>query len=218
MNADFWNSRWEQQQIGFHQHDVNAMLQQHIALLQLAPADVILVPLCGKSLDMVWLRDTGAHVVGAELSRIAVEDFFAENAIEHTLEPGDRFQRYASRGLEILQGDFFDLRSADLSGAHAVYDRAALIALPPEMRVRYADFMASLLPAGSRVLLIAIEYDQNEMNGPPFSVPPLEVETLFGHNFEITQIVSEEALEREERFKKRGLTWLREQCYLLVRR
>ncbi len=82
MEPAFWHKRWADNQIGFHQGQVNSYLQTHWPALGLETGSRVLVPLCGKSLDLVWLAGQGYRVLGVELSRRAVEDFFREHGLE----------------------------------------------------------------------------------------------------------------------------------------
>ncbi len=185
MKHEFWHERWEQDQIGFHQQEINSYLTTHWSELGLPEGAPVFVPLCGKSLDMLWLREQGHPVFGIELSHKAVQAFFHENEIEPSVNETEHFVEYSSDNLTLFAGDFFQLRRADLGEIHAVYDRAALIALPPEMRGDYASHMAGLLPAGAHVLLITMQYREGVLQGPPFSVEEPEVERLYGERFSI---------------------------------
>lgn len=218
MNPDFWLSRWNENKIGFHQAHINEQLTTFYPRLGLKPGDRIFVPLCGKTKDMIWLRDKGVEVIGVELSDIAARAFFAEHGMQPAITSDERFTHYIARGIEILQGDFFSVRASDLAGAAVVYDRAALIALPPDMRVRYADRMGELVPSGGRMLLVTAEYPPEEMSGPPFTVVEREVRELFGESFTITKLIERDILAVEPRFRERGLSELIEKVYLLVRK
>jgi thiopurine S-methyltransferase len=175
------------------------------------------VPLCGKSPDLVWLREEGLNVVGIELSRTAVEAFFNENHLsgKWTIEAGIPCCR--AEGYKIYCGDFFKLANADLDGACTVYDRGSLVALPPEMRARYATHLAALLPSGSRMLLISYTYNQAETAGPPFSVSQKELEGLFGEDFQVEFLIEEDALWSHQGLVVRGVTQFTEYVVLLTR-
>lgn len=190
MEHSFWLERWEQNQIGFHQSEINAYLSAHWRELGLADGAPVFVPLCGKSLDMLWLREQGHQVVGVELSEKAVAAFFDENAISAKVQRGEAFTIYRAEGLRLLVGDFFALTVDDLDGCRAVYDRASLIALPPELRRNYAEHMANLLPQGASILLVTMEYPEGALEGPPFSVSEEEVQALYAGQFSIERCAS----------------------------
>jgi thiopurine S-methyltransferase len=218
MEHDFWHERWKEGQIGFHQDRVNSYLTQHLTRTGAQKGGTVLVTLCGKSLDMLWLHEQGFDVVGVEISPLAVEAFFSENDLQPTITTSGKFQRFHAENITLLCGDFFDLTTADIGDVAAVYDRASLIALPPEMRPRYAEHLTNLLPHGTNVLLVTMDYPQEQMQGPPFSVSESEVYDLYDHNFEITRLESMDILENNLRFKERGLTKLIERTYLLARK
>ena len=217
METDFWLERWERNQIGFHQDAVNSYLIKHLPELRLRAGDPVFVPLCGKTLDMLWLDEQGYAVLGVELSPLAIESFFKENARRVRCVQAGMFTRWTSGSLDILCGDFFDLTREDLGGAKAVYDRASLIALPPHMRPAYAAHMAGLLPSASRILLVTLEYPEGEMAGPPFSVGEREVRRLYHDWFDVKVLGSTDILAQNPRFRDRGLTRLCEIVYLLVK-
>lgn len=220
MEADFWHQRWEMRQIGFHQSEVNCHLADFWAAIAaaVAPEGKVFVPLCGKSLDMLWLRERGHAVLGVELSEIAAREFFADNALPMDITPQPPFVRYGHAGLDILQGDFFSLTPAHLDGCRLFYDRAALIALPPSMRERYAAHFSTLLPAGAEGLLVTLEYDQSRMDGPPFSVDTAEVHQLFESGFVVQALCSTDVTADNARFRDRGVPVLHEKAYRLRRR
>jgi thiopurine S-methyltransferase len=175
----------------------------------------IFVPLCGKSLDMVWLRGQGHAVLGVELSEIAVRDFFSEQGRTPAHATRGKFAQCEADGIRILCGDFFDLRREDMVNVRAVYDRASLVALPPEMRERYARHLVDILPAGSQVLLVTFDYPQDEMNGPPFAVSVDEVHALYAPYAQIRLLEQADILDREPRFRARGVTRMQENIFLL---
>jgi len=218
MKKDFWLERWEREEIGFHQNEVNPYLRQYWQELHLARDSVVFVPLCGKSQDMLWLREQGHQVLGVELSAIAVQAFFKENGcIQHHFSRG-KFEHCEADGIRILCGDFFDLSKEDLANAGAVYDRASLIALPPEMRERYARHLVSILPHATQILLITVDYPQPEMQGPPFSVSSGEVEALYREHAEVSLLAQMDVLAQNPRFQERGLSRLQENIFLLTLR
>ena len=215
MQKEFWLDRWQQNQIGFHQEEGNPALREFAGELKIAPGDLVFVPLCGKSLDLEWLRQQGYRVLGVELSTIAIKNFFVEQGKEASVTTHDAFQSYRNGDIEILCGDYFDLDADMFTDVRAVFDRAALIAMPPEMRQSYADKIAELLQSGTRILLVTMEYPDNQMQGPPFSVPEQNVRDLYEKNFSISVLQENDILAREPRFRERGLTSMVEKIYLL---
>lgn len=218
MDANFWHERWQQGQIGFHQPEFHPSLPRFWAGLGVAPGSTVFVPLCGRSLDMLWLSRQGHPVLGIELSPIAAAGFFTHEAIEPVISARDAFTVYTAEGYEILQGDFFDLTPDTTGPLHAWYDRAALIALPPPMRRRYAGHLGGLLAPGARGLLITLEYAQEKMHGPPFSVPVDEVHALFDGEFDVELLEREDVLAANPRFAERGLDHFHEAVFRLERR
>ena len=217
MDPSFWHDRWENQDIGFHQADIHALLPAYWPRLELASDAPVFVPLCGKSLDMVWLAQQGHRVIGAELSQRAIDDFFAERGLAPTTRTSGGFIVKSAGPYELWCGDFFDLPREAVAGVAGVYDRAALIALPQALRQRYAETLASLLPATARILLITLEYEQSQMAGPPFSVPGDQVRALFAGSFRLEELECRDVLDGHPHFKQRGLTALCESAFLLRR-
>ncbi len=208
MKAEFWHDRWKKNQIGFHSEVVNPRLTEHWPGLEIEEGAAVFVPLCGKSLDMRWLQARGHPVVGVELSPIAVHEFFAEAERSPSQSQVGPFTRSTEKDFELYCGDLFDLDASQLSMTRACYDRGSLVALPPDLRVRYAEHLARILPNPMTILMMIVEYDQSKMNGPPHSVSRAEVDRLFGGEFEITELWSSGWLEAPPRFQKRGLeTW-----------
>jgi len=215
MNPEFWHERWRQGEIGWHEAEINVHLSDNWPRLSVEPGERVFVPLCGKSLDLLWLAGEGHRVLGVEISRLAVEAFFADNALHPSISEEPPFLRYRAAELEILCGNFFDLTKEHLDGVRGVYDRASLIALPPEMRPGYAEHLQALLGVDVKVLLITFDYDQSEMSGPPFSVTENEVRELFGDRFDIEPVARKDVLAENDQFRQRGLSHLLERVYVL---
>lgn len=226
MEIDFWLERWNNNEIGFHQQDMNPYLgyfygDKGPAVEQREKLKVF-VPLCGKSRDMLWLSQNGYKVFGVECSERAVKDFFEENALSYKHAVKDEHAFYqtsdqAASVIEIFQGDFFSLQKQDLDGVTDIFDRASLVALPLEMRTRYAEKMAELQNPGTRTLLVTLTYDQSQMNGPPFSVSEELVEALYAEHFSIEKLCFKDTIDDEPRMRDRGLTSLVETVYKLTR-
>lgn len=216
MKTEFWLERWEQNQIGFHQDEFNNHLQAFWSGLAVPAGSQVFVPLCGKSRDMLWLRAQGFMVTGVEVSPIAVRDFFAENGLDVTISSQGKLERWESAGLVILLGDFFDLQAEDVADCSAVFDRASLIALPPDMRLRYAQHFISILPTHAQTLLVTLEYAQAEMKGPPFAVGEEEIQGYYAQAFALERLFVTDVLAENPGFRQRGLTRLEEKVYRLT--
>lgn len=212
-----WLGRWQENRIGFHQENVNSRMIRYWHRLALNPAASVFVPLCGKTQDMIWLKEAGYSVIGNELSDIACRDFFNENALALSESKRGKFNRFANQQVELLQGDFFDLVRENLEDVTGVFDRASLVALPANLRTQYADHMATILTPGCKMLLITMEYDQSKMQGPPFSVTEEEVRELFSSSFTIETISESSGPEILGNLKDRGLETLTEKVYLIER-
>ena len=217
MDPEFWQERWKNQEIGFHQPDFHALLQKYWPRLDLRPGSPVFVPLCGKSLDMVWLAQRGHSVIGAELSELAIDDFFAERGLTATTKTAGDFTVKSADAYELWCGDIFDLPPEAVADVAGVYDRAALIALPRPLRERYAEKLKALLPSRTPILLVTLEYEQAQMSGPPFSVPRREVHELFADTHRCAELECRQVIESHAHFKQRGLTALEECAFLLQR-
>ncbi len=203
MQPEFWHERWSSNQIGFHEGKPNDDLVAFWSTLELPPHARVLVPLCGKSHDLGWLRSQGHEVVGVELSEIACEAFFEEQGLKPTVAPAGAYTAWSVPGLTILQGDFFDLPTDE--PFDAVWDRAATVALPDDLRERYAKKLAELVRPGGRMLLSVFDYPQTQRAGPPFSVPPVMVEALYAEHFTIQALQKVDAIQPD--LDLYGVTW-----------
>lgn len=217
MHHEFWHERWQARQIGFHQPAAHPFLVRWWPTLGLATGSRVYVPLCGKSLDMVWLAERGLRIVGSELSPIAIREFFTERGLVPSTTALGGFRRHLASPYELLEGDALALTDAELGPVHAAYDRAALVALPPEMRPAYAASLARLLPAGAGVLLIAFEYPQELKGGPPFSVEASEVRGLFEPAFRLEQVERVDVIADNPKFAELGIPALHETAFRLTR-
>ena len=152
MKAEFWHDMWASGVVGFHQGEVNNYLKAHWQKLQLAGDESVLVPLCGKSLDMIWLAQQGHEVLGVELSQKALDEFLIENGVEGEPHQSEGYSGYELPSMTLLCGDFFNLSTTHCQKTSVVYDRAALVALPPEMRKKYVAHLRQILPVGTQFL------------------------------------------------------------------
>lgn len=215
MEREFWLEAWRQGRIGFHREQVNPALVAHEALFLGGGPHRVLVPLCGKSVDLAWLAARGHEVVGVELSPIAIDAFFEEAQIERTIREVGAFRLHESPGLTIVEGDWFEV-TADLVGTFdRVWDRAAMIALPPDWRARYVGHLEQLARPGALILLSTLEYDPSVMSGPPFSVTEEEVRMRY-QQAEVRRLDQVDVLSEEPRWIERGHRWMNT-CTWLVR-
>ncbi|MEA3277814.1 MAG: thiopurine S-methyltransferase [Pseudomonadota bacterium] len=215
MEPEFWHERWRRGEIGWHRDEINVHLQEHWPRLGVTSDARVFVPLCGKTLDLLWLAGQGHRVLGVEISPLAVDAFFAENGLKPEVVDEPPFRRYRVDEIELLCGDFFDLTAAHLDGVEAVFDRASLIALPPHMRPGYAEHLKGLIRDETKILLVTLDYIQDEMPGPPFSVPEKEVRALLGGRFDIKLLAELDVWAENPRFQQRGLSRLTEHVYKL---
>lgn len=216
MEPDFWHKRWADNQIGFHLPEVNPGLQRHWPRLAVVEGAKVLVPLCGKSLDLMWLASQGYRVLGVELSEQAVEAFFGEQNLTPRISQQGAFKVYRADSVEVWCGDFFALDADAVADCTALYDRAALIALPPLMRTQYAEHLGHLLGVGCKGLLITLDYDQVQKAGPPFAVTDDEVKVLLGPHWALALLEERDILGESGKFAQDGVTRLEERAYQLT--
>ncbi|MEG2826011.1 MAG: thiopurine S-methyltransferase [Acinetobacter sp.] len=184
MQHDFWHDKWQTNNIGFHQDQPHPLLTQHLQSLSLSSNARIFVPLCGKSLDLAWLIKQGYHVVGIDLSPIAIQALIIDLGLSFKETQSGELTHYQHPQIELFVGDFFQLTAQQLGDIDAVYDRAALIALPPQMRSQYTQHLLDITKQAPQ-LLISLEYDQNLLQGPPFSVPEHELTEHYATHYQI---------------------------------
>lgn len=214
MQKDFWHDRWKNRQIGFHQDKINPYLEKYWPVVDQTKTERVFVPLCGKSSDLLWLSEQGFEVIGVELSQIAVEEFFSDNNLQYEVKTVDKLTYYETENISIICGDFFDLTRDSLGKVSYVFDRASQIALPADMRDAYCSHL-SAITADAKLFVITMEYDQNAMQGPPFSVPEDEIYKHYASNYKINRLETCDLLEVQPHFKEKGLKQLLEKVYLL---
>lgn len=183
MDSEFWHQRWHLNEIGFHESDGNSLLATHFDALSIPKNGRVLVPLCGKTRDIPWLLSRGYQVVGAELSQLAVEQLFSELGTDPQITDLGNIKRFSAPGLTLFVGDIFGLTRDMVGPIDAVFDRAALVALPEDMRGRYARHIVDLSHCAPQLLII-FEYDQTSMAGPPFSIGSDEIHRHYDGHFE----------------------------------
>jgi len=179
MEASFWHNKWQRGEIAFHQSQANPMLVAHVDQLSLVQGNRVFLSLCGKTLDIAWLLARGFQVVGAELSEIAIKELFESLGVQPNITKVGALLHYSAENIDIYVGDIFELTAETLGAVDAIYDRAAIVALPAEIRTRYAAHLISITHA-VRQLVITYEYDQSLVDGPPFSVSEAELKQHYG--------------------------------------
>jgi len=217
MEAEFWHARWQQGQIGFHQQRVTPLLPKYWPTLDVPAGGRVLVPLCGKSLDMLWLAEQGYQVLGVELSPLAVAQFFAENGLQASTSTSAMGQHYRAGAIEILCGDIFAMDARTLASCVAAYDRAALVALPAAMRAPYARHVYGQLHPQYRALLLTLDYDPAQMDGPPFAVNDTEVQAICAPHSRATLLDRRDILSKDARAAEHALTQFDTLVYRLER-
>ena len=191
MDAKFWLQKWTKNQIAFHRSEANPALVKYFDSLSLVKGSRIFLPLCGKTLDIAWLLAQGYQVAGAELVEIAIEQLFAELGVEPKITAVGEVKHYSATNIDIFVGDIFEVSSKMLGSVDAIYDRAALVALPAESRSRYAPHLIEITKQAPQ-LLVTYAYDQNLMDGPPFSISNENVSQYYGGNYDVKLVESVE--------------------------
>lgn len=216
MQADFWLQRWREGRTGFHRDAPMPLLVKHWPALDLPTGSRALVPLAGKTLDMLWLREQGCRVLGVELSPLAVQQFFDEHDLHADVHESPLGVHHVVGNIEIIQGDVMALDDATLATCDAIYDRAAIIALPAPLRERYAREVYARLPPRCRGLMITLEYPQHEMDGPPFSVDADNIHMLLGDKWQTQLLERRDILASQPGFQHEGVTELHTGVYRLT--
>lgn len=188
MHAEFWHQKWQKGEIAFHEGEVNRLLAAHFQTLNLPLGSRVFLPLCGKTRDIAWLLAAGYQVVGAELSELAVKELFAGLNLKPCITQTEKYLRYQAAQIDILVGDIFQLSAADIGIVDAIYDRAALVALPENMRSMYARHLMALSHCAPQ-LIITYEYAQHELAGPPFAVLATEVQQHYANFYHLQPLV-----------------------------
>lgn len=189
MEASFWLQKWERGDIAFHESEANPFLVEHFAKLNPAKGSRVFLPLCGKTRDLAWLLARGHRVVGAELSELAVNELFKELGLEPEISNAGQLIRYNAKDIDILVGDIFDVSAELLGPVSAIYDRAALVALPAGIREQYTSHLMDITDVAPQ-LLISYEYNQLLLAGPPFSVDENEVKQHYGATYQLKSVES----------------------------
>ena len=214
MDNKLWNEAWKTNQIGFHQTEVNANLIKYFHHFT-NKNDPFFIPLCGKSKDMDWINSQGHAIIGVEIIEKAITDFLKERNLSPEITYLEKNARcYQTKEFKLYHQDIFDFKSSPLLN---IYDRGSLIALPSEIRAKYAQKIIELTTSGSEILLITLSYDQNIASGPPFSVPPSLVEELYANHFTIKNLQNSTVDSLNSRFVAAGLTKMNHHVFFLKR-
>jgi len=212
----YWLDKWERSDIGFHQPKPHPLLKQFFHVLQLAKNARVFVPLCGASIDMIWLLEQGYQVVGIELSELACESFFATHKLPFTTSKTGDFTLYQNPSITLICGDYFKLTRDLLGPVDAVYDRAALIALTKEQRAKYVQHLFKLVDSQTKTFIITIIYDEQTMQGPPFPVFSSEVQSLYSKHQSIKLIHEQTIKSISQHLQAKGLKEASEQVYCTI--
>jgi thiopurine S-methyltransferase len=216
MAKDFWQERWDTGQIGFHRAEPNDFLVRYIGRLTGGAAARIFVPLAGKSVDVTWLAERDHRVVACELVERAVEDYFHERHVVPHVHVQGRFTVHEHDEVRYLCGDIFDVKPLDTGPVDAIFDRAALVALPPQLQVAYVETLLDLLPRGGRILLVTFAYDQSRIEGPPWSIDDARVHALYDARTHVEKLEErDEAM--SQKYVDAGVTSLKECAYLITK-
>ncbi|BBB24146.1 thiopurine S-methyltransferase [Isorropodon fossajaponicum endosymbiont JTNG4] len=209
-----WITRWQEGKIGWHKNQPNSRLIEFIDCLKLSTNACVFVPLCGKSVDMLYVLEKGFKVLGVELSELATRQFFVENELHFSTKKSGKFVIFSSENIDIYCGDYFDLDASVLNHVSAVYDRASLIALPLALRAKYASHLYAIIPAGCRMLLLTLNYPQSQVSGPPYAVNKTEVVSLF-KGFECQQLQCFDDIKNEPKFQRENVDFIEKATYCL---
>jgi len=189
MDASFWRQRWAKNETAWHQSKTNPLLVKHFQELSVAKRGRVFVPLCGRTLDISWLLSHGYRVAGAELSQTAIEQLFMELGVQPEITGVGELDQWSAKNIDIFVGDIFALSRQELGPVDAIYDRAALVAFPEEMRNRYTAHLTEMTGTAPQ-LLICYEYDQRLLEGPPFSISQEEVKRHYLTKYDVTLLTS----------------------------
>ena len=206
MELSYWLSRWKKGHTGFHMEMGYPGLSAHWPILPIPQNPVVFIPLAGKSVDIHWIAEQAQKVVCCEISPIAIEQFFHQFEMDFSISHFASFDIYHSQNIEFWCGDFMKLPDDKIGELDLIYDKASLVALPQKMRVPYSNKLASFMSDKTKILMHLLSYNQSDMTGPPFSVPPEEVKRLFPDNFELILLEKNTlSIHKFEKFLNRGL-------------
>lgn len=209
MEEAFWHQKWKTNNIAFHQSEADAQLTAHFSALSLKKNSPVFVPLCGKTHDIAWLLSKGYHVIGAELSKTAIEQLFTGLDINPNISTVGKLKHYSAENIDIFVGNIFDLSKEVLGEINAIYDRAALVALPKDMRAQYTAHLINITNNAPQ-LLLCYEYDQSKMNSPPFSISNEEVNQHYDDKYNLTLLSNTDMADGLKGCTAKETVWLLE--------
>jgi thiopurine S-methyltransferase len=215
MSNKQWKAKWKRNDISFHQLSINPLLQQFLPRLELTKGDCVLVPLCGKSVDLQWLAQCGFHVIGVELSEIAISSFFDTLKVTPARKRKGRFTCWTHENLEIWCGDIFDLSASDLYKVSALYDTAALTAFPATSRARYVRHLSAILPLHCQILLVTDETPEQHTD----SVNSIdsELSLLFAAPYQVQLLYGNDCIKTDPQNPELAAIPMQEKVYLISR-
>ncbi|MFT8418565.1 MAG: thiopurine S-methyltransferase [Acetobacter sp.] len=188
MEADFWLAKWNRNEIGFHALHPHNGLVAYFSQFGPPQGSRVFLPLCGKSLDIHWFLKNRYCVVGVELSHLAVEQLFAELGITPVISfLSADVMVFEGQNIKIFVADIFALTAEMLGPVQSVYDRAALVALPKEMAVRYTRHLMQITNFADQ-FVVCVEYDQTRLSGPPFAVMAQDMERYYAGYYQVRSI------------------------------
>lgn len=189
LNIDSWKQAWEVNNIGFHKSRAHPLLVQYFTELNLREGSRVFLPLCGKTLDIAWMLSQGYQVIGVEVSQLAIDQLFQELGISPEITEAGKFTIYLAKNICILNGDVFDLSREAIGEVDAIYDRAALVALPRDLRIKYTKHLIQISESAPQ-LVITFEYDQSMKTGPPFSLDAAEINSHYNETYDLKLLES----------------------------
>ena len=213
-HTEFWQQRWSDGQTGFHLNDTHPDLHAFLPQLNLNIGDTVFVPLCGKTLDIGYLLAKGYRVVAVEMVEYAVKQLFNQLSMTPDIYQWKQGVCYRASGLTVYVGDYFDLRAKECSEACAVYDRAAMLAIPHKLQAQYCRHLSEITDHAKQ-LVITVEFDQDKVDGPPFTLSEKDIRRYYGESYHISRLNEVETIKEEARFEAMGLSSFMRRTYFL---
>jgi thiopurine S-methyltransferase len=216
MSNHLWQQMWKDNYIAFHQANITPLLQRHLLTLNLTKPSRILVPLCGKSVDMTWLMSQGHHVVGIELSPIAIKNYFSERGIKPKRDRIGKFIRWRHGDCELWCGDVFDLTTLDLQRDHLLYDNAALTSFPQALRQTYVDHFHRCLPLHCNILLATTESPEDDSPLSHLDIDQ-EIAQLYRTHYRVALLAGESRVQQDPSYPEAKHQVFCDKLYLISR-